>query len=205
MAWAPLLLTLLTYGLVYSDSAPLSVSGNTVKLSCILSTVTTSNYPAWHQHKPGTAPRQLIYNTNSRPSGIPARFSGSISGNNAVLTITGVQAEDEADYYCVVYTGSSSWSHSDPARWGTETKTFPVFPRHLLQPVLCTGCTVWFPPAVHDTLIASSKEFQPFAVSRGRCSTHSPFTLSGGDGSCSVSTRSIFSNMAQWLKHGTWS
>uniref|UniRef100_A0A8C4WHC6 Ig-like domain-containing protein n=1 Tax=Gopherus evgoodei TaxID=1825980 RepID=A0A8C4WHC6_9SAUR len=131
--------------------------GGTVTLSCSLSTgaISTSNYPSWFQQKPGSAPRLLIYQTNNRPSGIPTRFSGSISSNNAVLTITDVQAEDEADYYCLIYTGSSgSWSHSDPARWGTETKTSPVFPRHLLHPGLCTGCTIWFLPAIDETPIA---------------------------------------------------
>ncbi|KAG6928484.1 hypothetical protein G0U57_008061, partial [Chelydra serpentina] len=133
MAWAPLLLTLLTYcsGVssqpVVTQEPSLSVApGGAVTLSCSLSTgaITTSNSPGWFQQKPGSAPRQLIYNTNSRPSGIPARFSGSISGNNAALTITGVQAEDEADYYCIVWAGSVN--HSDPARWGTETKISPV-------------------------------------------------------------------------------
>uniref|UniRef100_A0A452IB34 Immunoglobulin V-set domain-containing protein n=1 Tax=Gopherus agassizii TaxID=38772 RepID=A0A452IB34_9SAUR len=77
MAWAPLFLTLLTY-----------CSG----VSSYLSTgaISTSNYPSWFQQKPGSAPPLLIYSTNTRPSGIPAWFSGSISGNNAALTITGV-------------------------------------------------------------------------------------------------------------------
>ncbi|CAM4661307.1 unnamed protein product, partial [Caretta caretta] len=117
MAWALLLLTLLTYcsGVssqpVVTQEPLMSVApGGAVTLSCSLSTgaVTTSNYPAWYQQKPGSAPKLIIYNTNNRPSGIPARFSGSISGNNAALTITGVQAEDEADYYCLVWTGSAN-------------------------------------------------------------------------------------------------
>ncbi|XP_025055060.1 uncharacterized protein LOC102375206 [Alligator sinensis] len=97
---------------VVTQEPAVSVSpGGTVTLSCSLSTgaITSSNYPGWYQQKPGSPPRLLIYNTNSRPSEIPTRFSGSISGQKATLTITGVQAEDEADYYCIVYTGSSAW------------------------------------------------------------------------------------------------
>ncbi|XP_043385586.1 immunoglobulin lambda-1 light chain isoform X31 [Chelonia mydas] len=117
MAWAPLLLALLTYcsgvssqPVVTQEPSMLVAPGGAVTLSCSLSTgaVTTSNYPDWYQQKPGSAPKLLIYSTNSRPSGVPARFSGSISGNNAALTITGVQAEDEADYYCAVW-ASSAW------------------------------------------------------------------------------------------------
>uniref|UniRef100_A0A8C3FNN5 Ig-like domain-containing protein n=1 Tax=Chrysemys picta bellii TaxID=8478 RepID=A0A8C3FNN5_CHRPI len=116
MAWAPLLLTLLTYcvgnsqPVVNQEPSVFITPGGAITLSCSLSTgaITTSNYPSWYQQKPGSAPRMLIYETSKRPSGIPARFSGSISSNDAALTITGVQVEDDADYYCAVYTGSSA-------------------------------------------------------------------------------------------------
>ncbi|XP_063207397.1 immunoglobulin lambda-1 light chain-like [Chroicocephalus ridibundus] len=81
---------------------PPSVSadvGGTVKITC--SGFSSSSGVGWYQQKePGTAPVTVIYNSNNRPSGIPSRFSGSKSGNTGTLTITGVQAEDEAFYYC---------------------------------------------------------------------------------------------------------
>lgn len=83
----------------------MSVSpGGTVTLTCAFSSgsVTTSNYPSWFQQTPGQPPRTVIYSTNSRPTGVPSRFSGAISGNKATLTITGAQAEDEADYFCAL-------------------------------------------------------------------------------------------------------
>uniref|UniRef100_A0A452QAA2 Ig-like domain-containing protein n=1 Tax=Ursus americanus TaxID=9643 RepID=A0A452QAA2_URSAM len=109
MSWSPLLLTLLAHCTgSWAQSVltqPPSVSaalGQTVTISC---TGSSSNigygyYAHWYQQLPGTAPRTIIYNNNNRPSGIPDRFSGSKSGGSATLTITGLQAEDEADYYC---------------------------------------------------------------------------------------------------------
>ncbi|KAL8180403.1 UNVERIFIED_CONTAM: hypothetical protein K2H54_021897 [Gekko kuhli] len=83
--------------------------GGTVTISCRQSsgTISDGNYPWWAQQKEGNAPRALIYATSSRPSGVPGRFSGSRSGNTMSLTITGIQAEDEADYYCVSWIGST--------------------------------------------------------------------------------------------------
>uniref|UniRef100_A0A667H789 Ig-like domain-containing protein n=1 Tax=Lynx canadensis TaxID=61383 RepID=A0A667H789_LYNCA len=86
---------------------PSSVSGalgQRVTISC----TGVGSWVGWYQQIPGMAPKTIIYDNNNRPSGVPDRFSGSKSGSTATLTITGLQTDDEADYYCASWDDNAS-------------------------------------------------------------------------------------------------
>uniref|UniRef100_A0A8C6VK68 Ig-like domain-containing protein n=1 Tax=Naja naja TaxID=35670 RepID=A0A8C6VK68_NAJNA len=66
--------------------------GGTITISC---RTTQSSYSiGWYQQKGGQGPRFVHCDE------IPNRFTATRSGTTGTLTITNVEAEDEADYYC---------------------------------------------------------------------------------------------------------
>ncbi|KAL8180397.1 UNVERIFIED_CONTAM: hypothetical protein K2H54_021845 [Gekko kuhli] len=94
--------------------------GGTVKLSCNRSDGGTLLAVLWFQQRGGESPRYLLGSgadsSEHRGSGVPDRFSGSMDPSNTTgsLTVTNVQAEDEADYYCLTAApGAPTVTHSD--------------------------------------------------------------------------------------------
>lgn len=93
-------------------SSSLASLGNVAQLSCTLASNSITAYTvSWFQHKLPSPPKMLLYYKDSsnqhKASGIPDRFSASknTSSSTCYLTISGVQAEDGADYYCMISKG----------------------------------------------------------------------------------------------------
>uniref|UniRef100_A0A3B4Y1X6 Ig-like domain-containing protein n=1 Tax=Seriola lalandi dorsalis TaxID=1841481 RepID=A0A3B4Y1X6_SERLL len=107
MMWFCLLHETVTFSTRADLTQPGAVSsalGGSVTISCRTSQavhVYNSNHLlSWYQQRDGEKPKLLIYYASTRASGIPGRFTGSGSNSDFTLTISGVQTEDAAVYYC---------------------------------------------------------------------------------------------------------
>uniref|UniRef100_A0A8C0GPY1 Ig-like domain-containing protein n=1 Tax=Chelonoidis abingdonii TaxID=106734 RepID=A0A8C0GPY1_CHEAB len=112
------------YGQVTMTQSPESLSvspGEKVTIRCTASSSLDSDYISWYQQKPGQAPKLLIYRASYRASRVPAQFSGSGSGTVYTLSISSVEANDAADYYCL------QTDSSPPTVIQTNTKTSLVW------------------------------------------------------------------------------
>ncbi|XP_075898700.1 uncharacterized protein LOC142899120 [Nelusetta ayraudi] len=108
---------------VTQPGAVSSAPGGTVTIPCRTSqSVYSGNYLHWYQQRDGEAPKLLIYETSNRYSGTPDRFTGSGSNTDFTLTISGVQTEDAAVYYCQSFhVINSQWVFTHSAPGGTVT------------------------------------------------------------------------------------
>ncbi|KAG9462210.1 hypothetical protein GDO78_014660 [Eleutherodactylus coqui] len=88
--------------------------GTNIQMTCSWSqgSVVASNFPNWVYQESGSVPQGIVgsngnNNHNVKPPTTSDRYTGSISSRSAVLSISGVQANDDGVYYCALWTGSA--------------------------------------------------------------------------------------------------
>uniref|UniRef100_A0A8C5YR85 Ig-like domain-containing protein n=1 Tax=Marmota marmota marmota TaxID=9994 RepID=A0A8C5YR85_MARMA len=92
---------------IQMTQSPASLSaflGDRVTITC--RTSQGINYLNWNQQKPGQDLKLLIKYATSLQSGVPSRFSSSGSGTDFTLTISSLEPEDVATYYCQQHSSS---------------------------------------------------------------------------------------------------
>lgn len=130
---------------VLTQPPSLSASlGASARLTCTLSSgFSVGGYRIyWHQQKPGSPPRYLLnFSSKHQGSGVPSRFSGSKDGsvNAGLLLISGLQPEDEADYYCSTWHGNSGTHTVLQSHGEVRLKALLCSSYLRLSPFLCLG------------------------------------------------------------------
>ncbi|MBZ3884259.1 Ig kappa chain V-I region Lay, partial [Sciurus carolinensis] len=88
-----------------SPSSLPKFQGEKVTITCQASQDIGNNLN-WYQQKPGQAPKLLIYGASGSPPGVPSRFTGSEYGTDFTFTISSLEPEDMATYYCQQHSSS---------------------------------------------------------------------------------------------------
>nr|7MLH_A Chain A, IgE Light Chain [Homo sapiens]7MLH_D Chain D, IgE Light Chain [Homo sapiens] len=129
--------------------------GDRVTITCRASQ-NINNWLAWYQQKPGKAPNLLIYKASTLETGVPSRFSGSGSGTEFTLTISSLQPDDLATYYCQQYHSHRTFGQGTKVEVKGQPKANPT--------------VTLFPPSSEElqankaTLVCLISDFYPGAV-----------------------------------------